>query len=158
MNELVVPLQKIFGIWEGSGEGHYPTIKPFSYRERIEFTPDSFRPLVHYVQRTHILETNEPGHWESGFLRVLDDESLEISNAQNSGRVEVLTGKRIDSSDAVLTIEFQSKHFGNDPRMIQSERTFRITDELFVYEVAMATNTTEEPKLQSHLKAELTRV
>jgi len=105
-----------------------------------------------------LLLTREASHWESGFIRVLENGTIEISNSQDSGRVEVLQGKieLIENSD--FKIEFNSIVLENDPRLVQTKRIFEISGNKFVYKKFMATHTTPTPNLMQHLQAELVRV
>ena len=86
------------GTWQGEGRGRFPTIDDFRYEERLQLVADDAYPLLAYEQRTW-LEDGEPGHWESGFWRPGPGGVVEISNAQESGRVEVLSG-RVRQTDA----------------------------------------------------------
>lgn len=45
----VQPVSALLGIWHGSGEGSYPTIKGFSYDEEFAFV-NSGKPFVSYIQ------------------------------------------------------------------------------------------------------------
>lgn len=48
------------GSWQGKGKGQYPTIEPFEYEEIIHFEPNASYPLVHYEQKTVLLQTGKP--------------------------------------------------------------------------------------------------
>lgn len=154
--EILNCFKPLLGKWSGRGRGRYPTIDSFEYEEELRFVQDSERALIHYEQMTHLAGNGQPEHWESGFIRVLDNGSVELSNSQNSGRVEVLSGA-ITAQDS-FCLELSSVHFGNDPRMVQTHRKYVVIDDQLNYQIAMATNTTEKPLLQNHLKAELQRV
>ena len=154
-------LSPLLGIWKGTGRGKFPTIEAFDYTEGLKFESNGCEPLIHFEQRTWVQSSTEtngsPLHWESGFIRPLEDGSIEISNAQNSGRVEVLKG-RIDMAEylkGILLMSFKSVLFGNDPRLVQTRRTFTLKDKTLSYLLEMATVRT--PNLQQHLEARLTR-
>lgn len=93
------------GVWEGSGAGHYPSIEPFGYRERLTFTRLSDKPIIDYRQRTAHAETGAPLHAECGYVRVAGDR-VELVVAQPTGFVEVhhgtLRGDVIDFGITVL--------------------------------------------------------
>lgn len=76
------------GTWEGTGEGHYPTIEPFGYREQLTFTQLPGKPILAYVQRTRHADTDEPLHAECGYVRV-DDDRVELVISQPTGFAEV---------------------------------------------------------------------
>ena len=91
------------------------------------------RTQKRYDGQTEWLES----HWESGFLRILDNGDLEMTSAQ-IGRTEVLMG-RIEAVDNIFRIRFVSKTITNDPRMIWSARTFELEGDTLRYEMEMQT-------------------
>lgn len=153
-------LELLGGSWRGKGHGDYPTIDAFDYEEHLRFEPDSSYPMIHYEQRTKLLPSNEASHWESGFIRPQEDGTVEISSSQDSGRVEVLSGRLVDDpGDGIdLKLELNSLVLDHDPRLVQTRRTFILRGDTLRYIVYMATNTTPEPKLGQHLEAVLHRV
>src|SRR5262245_6799603 len=110
------------GTWAGEGRGEFPTIASFDYRETLIFTRRDEKTLA-YEQRTQRRSEGQTeyreSHWENGFIRILENGHLELSDVQSSGRSEVLTGK-IETLDALIRIHFVSKAFGNDTRMVSS--------------------------------------
>jgi hypothetical protein len=154
-------LLPLLGIWRDTGCGRFPTIEAFDYTEELKFESNSCEPLIHFEQKTWVASSTEtnrsPLHWESGFIRPVEDGSIEISNAQNGGRVEVLKG-RIDIAEylrGTLILTVESVLFGNDPRLMQTRRTFTLKDNTLSYLIEMATVRT--PHLQQHLEASLSR-
>ena len=146
------------GTWQGSGRGEYPTIKPFEYEEQLSFEASPYSPLLHYEQRTKMCDPLRVahGHWESGFVKPLENGEIQISNSQNSGRVEVLQGPLlVDGS--VSRLEVAHTLLDNDTRMVQTRRVFEVKGDTLTYRVDMATRTTATPKLQLHLTATLHR-
>ena len=144
------------GTWRGEGRGQFPTVTSFDYRETLIFTRRDEKTLA-YEQRaqkrydggTEYLES----HWENGFIRILENNDLELVNVQ-IGRSEVLIGS-IESTDAVFRIHFVSKTITNDPRMVSSARTFELKGDSLRYEMEM--QTTAVDRLMSHLRIELRR-
>ena len=108
MNNSFKILSKLQGSWKGKGEGEFPTIDSFEYEEHIVFEVNSAYPLIHYEQKTILLPNQEPSHWESGFIRILDGDVIELSNSQDSGRVEVLQGKIINHPEGGYEIDLVS--------------------------------------------------
>ncbi len=149
-------LSALEGSWHGRGSGKYPTIDSFEYEETLTFEPDARYPLIHYEQRTRLLPSGEPSHWESGFIRPLDDGVIEVSNSQDGGRVEVLRGRLVDGEPLKLVVD--SVVLDHDPRLVQTRRILTLRDGTLRYEVQMSTRTTPEPRLQTHLEAVLSRV
>ena len=152
-------LQPLLGCWEGTGRGSYPTIPSFEYVERIRFVADTVRPLIHYEQftrqRSEEQLTHEPSHWESGFLRAVEGGMLEVSNAQDGGRVEVLRGP-IRMHGTRLELELESLVLAHDARLVRTRRTFRVERDRLQTTVAM--QTTRVSELLVHLQAELVRL
>ena len=148
-------LSLLHGTWKGSGQGKYPTIDAFEYSETTRFEFDARYPVVHYEQRT-VLSDGEPSHWESGFVRWLEDGTVELSSAQNGGRVEVLRGPMIELEGG-FRLELESEIIGHDDRLIRTSRVIELRGDRLSYEMKMSTTTTDAPKFQTHLSAELGR-
>ena len=151
-------LERLEGVWEGVGHGSYPTIDSFRYRERLRFEFGPTYPLLQYEQRAVLVPQDEPSHWEMGFIRLLEDGVIELSNCQDNGRLEVLRGHLGSSPESdVFELTLDSVLFGNDERMSRSRRIFSLNGDKLSYVVLMATHTTSTPVLQEHLSAELQR-
>lgn len=82
------PLARLVGLWRGEGEGAFPTMASFRYREEIEFTHDG-RPVLAYRQRTWRVDEDVPLHGESGYLRGPAEGQAELIVAQPTGFGEV---------------------------------------------------------------------
>ena len=99
LNPALNPIAFLLGTWRGEGDGQYPTIKPFRYREEIRFTHNGKTFLI-YSQRTEAIDTGQPLHGESGYLRVVAGDQLEFVIAQPIGFAEIalgrIRGQRID--------------------------------------------------------------
>ena len=101
-------LHFLLGTWSGIGNGQFPTIKSFTYSENLAFNFDGVNDLIHYEQRTWLAPDNTPSHWESGFIKPVEGEEdiFEISNSQDSGRVEVLKGTyKFESGEYILHLK-----------------------------------------------------
>jgi len=94
------------GVWRGHGEGHYPTIATFGYREEVTFARLGDKPIISYVQRTWHLDDGRPLHGECGYLR-LDGDRVELLIAQPTGFAEVHHGR-----DGGGVIDFGITAFG----------------------------------------------
>lgn len=153
-------LSPLLGKWNGTGSAFFPTIHRTDYSEELEFSRIEKNHVIAYSQQTwymvNLLEGAIPLHWESGYIKVLDDGSYQLSNSQDNGRVEVLIGNIMEDSSEIFHIRFESKHIGNDERMIRTSRDFIITGNILNYVLKMATKKT--PEFQDHLKAELIKV
>jgi hypothetical protein len=146
------------GKWNGHGEAMYPGLKVTGYDEQLIFEFDKSKDVMFYIQRTNFSDPSNSGrtlHVESGFIRQNDDGSIELSNSQNNGRVEVLTLKEITNDSGKTIALFLSKLFGNDPRMISTKREYILSGDTLSYVMKMAT--VKNNTLNTHLRAELKR-
>jgi hypothetical protein len=150
-------LDRLEGTWRGAGGGYFPTIEAFDYRETLTFERRD-ETTIFYQQRTEKRLRGQTAflisHWESGFLRALESEGLELTNAQSGGRSEVLTGA-IELTDRIIRLNFVSKVLINDERMVASMRTFEIENDMLRYQMKM--QTTRVAELTTHLEAILRR-
>jgi hypothetical protein len=153
-------IEILMGKWEGFGIAEYPTIKTEDYREEIVFSKKMDFPVLLYEQRTWIKnetgDFDKPIFWETGFLRALDEENqFELCNAQKSGRIEVLSGKLL-YKDGLNFLEFYSKAFSNDEKLINTSRKLYFSPENLNYELFMSIK--NHKNFDRHLKASLKKV
>jgi hypothetical protein len=145
----------LVGTWLGKGDGKYPTIDSFRYRELLDITERDDHPALHYEQRTwRITDDGEVvSHWETGLLRISSDGSVRLFNAQ-AGRTESMIGTwRRDDEGWIL--ELESNAFGGDERVRASTRVMSVADGRLTYQMAMETTATMQ--MSTHLHAELVR-
>jgi hypothetical protein len=99
LNPALAPVAFLLGTWRGEGEGQFPSIKSFRYREEIRFTHNG-KPFLIYSQRTESIDTRQPMHGEAGYLRLVGDGRVEFVIAQPIGFAEIslgrVDGQRID--------------------------------------------------------------
>jgi hypothetical protein len=99
LNPALKPVAFLLGTWRGEGEGQYPTIEPFRYREEMRFTHNGKAFLI-YSQRTQAIDTGQPLHSESGYLRLVGHGRVEFVIAQPIGFAEIslgrISGQRVD--------------------------------------------------------------
>ena len=152
-------LRELLGSWHGTGRGGFPTIDEFTYDEELVFTSDAVEPVISYEQKTwdttHRCDHAEPLHWEVGFIRPTEDGCVELSNAQNGGRVEVLRGRLTQSEErgGSLLLTLDSVLVGHDERIIRTRRRYQIAPATLRCHIEMATRST--PILTTHLRASL---
>lgn len=153
-------LSLLIGKWRGEGKGGFPTIDSFIYQKELIFEPAGTGNVIHFDQRTwHITPESprsRPIHFQSGFIRLLENDERELVNSQNNGRVEVMWGRMIPAGDNELHLFFESTAYNNDPRMIKSTRELRVTNDKLSYIFDMATNNV--PEIQRHLEADLKKI
>ena len=135
LHPQVRPLAFLLGTWAGEGEGEYPTIQPFRYREELRFWHNG-KPFLAYQQRTSAIDDGRPLHGEMGFLRAGADQRLEFVIAQGIGLAEVEVGT-VEGT----RIELQSTFVGRTPTakaVSGVRRVIWLEGERLHYELAMA--------------------
>jgi hypothetical protein len=150
------PLARLVGTWRGEGEGAYPTIDSFTYREEIVFAHDG-RPVLSYRQRTWRSDADQPMHAESGFLRGQIDGRAELMVAQPTGFSEVATLVIVEDGDT-LTLDGGRSPVQRSPSAKAVEdvrRRFRIVGDELHYDLWMTYAGHEDVH---HLRAVLRRV
>ena len=159
-NQLITSslgLSVLEGTWTGEGRGEFPGVTSFDFRAALLFTRRDDKSLA-YEQRAQKRYDGQTewlvSHWESGFIRILENGELELISAQ-IGRSEILIGS-VELLDNIIRIHFVSKTITNDPRMVSSTRTFEVDGRSLHYEMAM--HTTKVERLTPHLKIVLQRV
>ncbi len=152
LHDAVTHLAGLLGTWEGDGEGHYPTIDDFVYRERTVFghvgkpsSPTSSAPGT--PRRGH------PMHAEVGYLRPAPMAGVEFVLAHPTGIVEVEEGTFDDGVMRLETTSIGTTSTALEVRRLRRE--FRLDGDRLDYDLWMATGDVEETH---HLTARLRRV
>lgn len=153
--EVEALISALAGHWAGEGDGEYPTIEAFRYRETLEIAPRPDHPALHYEQRTwrQTPDGEVVSHWETGLLRLFSNGDVRIINAQG-GRSEVMEGTW-ERKDDEWIILLEGTEFAGDERVLRSLRHLTFDGETLSYEMQMETTATNEMKL--HLKGLLRR-
>ena len=149
------PLARLLGTWAGEGEGRYPTIEPFRYREEAVFSHVG-KPFVAYRQSTTNLATEQPAHAEAGYLRAVAPGRVELVLVHPTGIVELAAGDVLDEPDGVA-LHLVSTTVLRTPtakEVTKVERRISVSGDTLRYQVAMAA---VGLPLQHHLSAELHR-
>jgi len=147
------------GIWKGCGTAHFPTIETTEYLEELEFKFTGDDETMKYDQRTWCNVNNEkrkPLHFESGFIIAGADDTFELLNAQNSNRVEVMKCVRLKIGNSKTELTFESKYFGNDDRMVKTQREYIVNGNSMTFRMSMSTGNT--PEFQNHLSSTMEKV
>lgn len=155
LHEAVEPFGFLLGTWRGTGDGSYPTIDSFGYREEITFGHVG-KPFLAYGQKTRHADTDLPLHAETGYWRHVGDGKIEVVLSHPTGILESLAGTFTAtanggvfdlSSDAITrtatAVEVRETH-----------RRFEIDGDTLRYDVSMAAVGLD---LTHHLSATLTR-
>lgn len=159
----IAPLAGLLGTWVGEGEGEYPTIEPFRYREEISFTHVG-KPFLAYRQSTSSLATGLPAHAEAGYLRAVGHGQVELVLAHPTGLVEIEEGAiELAHDDRMLTgvhalkLHLRSTTVAGAPtaKEVRSlERRIEVAGEVLEYTLAMSAVGQAH---QHHLRAVLHR-
>lgn len=151
--DVAAIVSELIGTWTGEGDGQYPTIASFRYRESTEIVQRDDHPALRFDQRTWKLtpEGEVVSHWETGLLRISSDGSAKFHDAQ-PGRSEAMSGSWKREGDG-WSISLTSTGYAGDDRVIASTRRFRLRPGEFQYEMHMETTATHQMSL--HLRATL---
>ena len=148
-------VSELAGTWSGTGDGLYPTIEAFRYREVTTFTERDDHPALLFEQRTWkgTPEGEVVSHWEVGLLRMSSDGTARLHTAQ-PGRAETMAGtwEKVDDG---WVISLVADGFAGDDRVIGSTRTIRFGSNRLTYQMHMETISTHQMSL--HLQATLAR-
>lgn len=151
------PLSFLLGDWEGEGEGRYPTIEGFSYRESVSLAAPPGKPFLVYQQLTWRTgdhpEAGSPLHSESGFIRPGGPGLAEMVLAQPTGLVEVLHGNIVGQTVLLKSTEVVRTLTAKN--VITVERNLMVEDNVLSYELLMGAVGHVH---QVHLTASLERV
>jgi hypothetical protein len=120
VHDNVAPFAWLLGSWQGGGDGDYPTIEKFRFGQELIFQQDG-RPFMHYMARAWVLDAEgtkvRDAAQETGFVRCLDDGSVEWLLSHNTGFSELYLGK-VDgaklevSTDAVMRTSTAKEYVG----------------------------------------------
>lgn len=139
----------LLGTWSGEGQGEYPTISPFGFRETVTFTHVG-KPFVAYAQRTFATDDGRPLHAETGYLRTPRPGWVELVVAHPTGVVEVEEGPFNGSSMRLRSRVVAGT--GTAKEVTAIERDFDFEPGVITYSLRMAA--VGQPLLH-HLEARL---
>ena len=156
LHPLVEPLRAFVGHWLGAGAGEYPTIEPFAYVEEIDLVPVPGKPLLAYRSVTRHPESGLPMHAESGWLRPVGGDGVELVVAQGPGLVEVAEGlfEPFAGGGELLLSSSLVAGTATAKEVTATERRYRVTGDRLQYDLAMAA---VGVPLTHHLRAWLKR-
>ncbi|WP_067698950.1 peroxynitrite isomerase [Nocardia jejuensis] len=151
----IAHLAPLLGTWRGRGQGEYPTIESFEYLEEVHFGHVG-RPFLTYRQRTRSVDGSRPMHSETGYLRALGENRIELILAHPTGITEICEGKLVAEGDS-LRIELDSTTIGRSSTaksVTALGRSLAVDGDTLSYTVRMAA--VDQP-LQHHLAATMRR-
>ena len=148
-NELLRPVAFLLGTWRGRGEGIYPTIDSFTYEEEAVFTHTG-RPFLIYTSKTWDPETRRPMHAETGFIRALEGDRVEVVIAHAFGITEISEGRTAGTSLQVESTKLTSSSTAKTVDGVT--RSVQVDADMLTYSIGMAFG---GHSLQNHLKGTL---
>lgn len=146
---MIETLKLLLGNWEGEGTATFPTIAQQDYLEKLSFALDEPHSAIQYEQKTWRKESKQLLHWEFGFIRVREDQSLLVNNVQSNGRTEAMTG-HATLTETGLLLSLTTSAFGSDPRMLAAARELSVEGDVLTYTQSMATQTVPDAKTHLH--------
>jgi len=149
----IAHLAWLLGTWTGEGAGEYPTIESFTYTEHVTFAHVG-KPFFSYNQKTKHAETGLPLHAESGYLRAVGLDRVELLNVQPSGIMEIYEGAVDGSSLDLVAVHIAGSATAKDVAEVARQITVDEPGETLSYRLQMAA--VGQP-LQHHLAATLHR-
>ena len=154
MHEHIEPLARLIGTWRGAGVVSYPTMRAdVAYTEETTFA-EIGKPFLVYTQRTWS-ESGQPMHTESGYLRSIGDQELELVVAHPTGQSELGSGEFTPGKDALfISTDAEVRNTATAKRVDRIVRSLAVRGDTLIYDMAMAM---AHVGLTRHLHAELTR-
>jgi hypothetical protein len=148
----VAGLAFLLGTWAGEGQGRYPAIRPFSYREEVGFGHTG-KPFLTYFQHTWSTSDGRPLHSETGYWRLSQVGAVELVLAHPTGVAEIeegaLDGTQLELSSRFIGLSSTAK------QVTAISRSIQVDGDVLRYTLVMAA--VGQPA-QQHLSAELHRV
>lgn len=144
--EIIKPIQWLVGKWMSiSAKGQYPTISPFEYIEKINF---SFigQPMLNYSSETSIKD--KPKHLETGFLRIKPKtNNVAFVVSHNFGITSIEEGETVNNNEMkVKSTDIHRISFATEPFVKGLERHYKLVGdklELVIYLETSKTPLTE---------------
>ena len=144
------PIAFLLGDWRGEGEGEYPGIEPFRYREELSF--DDVGDAFLLVTESSWTPDGAPLHFERGTLRPVGDGMVDLTLAHPIGVAEVAEGTVRGTTVSLRSTAIVRT--GSGPPVTEIERRYRMDDDGLSYELDMAM---ESVARAFHVRARLGR-
>lgn len=155
LHEAVEPFRFLLGTWRGAGDGSYPTIDSFGYREEVTFGHVG-KPFLAYGQKTRHAETDLPLHAETGYWRHVGEGRVEVVLSHPTGILESLAGTFTATPGGGI-FDLRSDNVTLSATAVEvreTTRRFEVDGDTLTYDLSMAAVGLE---LTHHLSATLTR-
>ncbi|SQI24527.1 FABP family protein [Corynebacterium jeikeium] len=100
LHDGLLALLPLIGVWRGQGQAAHPGEEEFTFGQQVVFAHDG-ENRISYDSRTWRMDedgqpTETPGRRESGFLRINDDDEIEMILTHSDGMVEILYGSPLN--------------------------------------------------------------
>jgi hypothetical protein len=152
LHPLCAPLAFLLGAWRGVGNGGYPGMTPFAYREemRVWHTGKAYLAFEQRTWQTGGEKAGREIHGELGYLRCREDGGLELMVAMAPGHVEVSTGSVEGTRISLVSLGVLDAPSAQPVSAVK--RTWWLEAEVLRYELEMSA--LDQP-MTWHLAAEL---
>jgi hypothetical protein len=159
LNDGLLALLPLVGVWRGEGEVVYPTLdKTHKFGQQVTFAHDG-RPFLYYEARAWLLNDDgsviRPAAREVGWWRPQADDTIELLLAHATGVIEIFYGKPRTQTSWELTTDAVVRT-ASAKEVHGAKRLYGLVnngDLAYVEERAMVGQ-----ELQPHTSAYLTRV
>ncbi|XP_034237879.1 THAP domain-containing protein 4-like isoform X2 [Thrips palmi] len=130
VNDSLKPILWIVGTWEATaGKGSFPTINPFTYCERIQFS--SFgQPFLNYSSHSWHPEKKVAMHMETGYLRIKPGtDQVAFMVAHNFGLTSLEEGNISGNQVSLKSTQISRMSWAKEPEVTKLERTWSLNDD-----------------------------
>ncbi|XP_043488554.1 peroxynitrite isomerase THAP4-like [Polistes fuscatus] len=161
MHEALKQIAFLEGKWitdNGNlGLGKFPTIKPFTYCEEINFTSIG-QPMFNCLAQSWHPALKKPMHRETGFMRIIPGTNkLSFLLAHSFGLTTIEEGTVVDNVINLKSTGIMRQTEGiKQPAVIETYREFKINGNSLEHVFCMATTTV--PELTEHLRVKYTKI
>jgi len=97
LHDGLLALLPLIGVWRGQGQAAQPGEEEFTFGQQVVFAHDG-ENRIRYESRSWRMDDDgqpldTPDRRESGWLRISEDDNIEMTVAHSDGIVEILYGK-----------------------------------------------------------------
>ncbi|RDD39237.1 UPF0678 fatty acid-binding protein-like protein [Trichoplax sp. H2] len=149
LHESLQDVSWLLGTWSGQGDGIYPNIKSFSYKEEIKFSHVG-QPNLQFQSSSWHLTNNTPMHFESGFW-FFDRNHVKAAIAHNLGVCDIMEGEMTNNQITVTTTDITRKSDSKPPKVTKVQKIYKLLEDGDLEYIMLME--TEQYPLQEHLRS-----